>query len=490
MAEASCVTQSFVIPRAFEGGREGGSVVEAIEREFGVVVLVRCRFGREKCRHDTVENQTAKLPLWAEPTKLVARTGTTSTWASDQTKVNTRPSSPQKLSPVTPSPSTSPLWTSIPPKAIHSAMRVPAAKRDVEAQNENNRPNNRNRQSVVKSTARLGAAPCEVAEDAREEITGSALQGPDIDKVIDRFPPFHGCSTEHSNLQLGKESASVPRHYESRRFNSSTPQLPVVQQQNELVVDDNAGVDDSKGYATYAAEYDHNISPDSLGAAKFSRSHRMGIFSPVSNDSNLIFDREILSTTEERNSGLGIEGRSRRAEVDAPEDTSPRSKEGEIDTPNFHGPEDPNVSVLESKTRAASEPSIRSAGNSLYTTCPAVQELPTSHGNITSYSVERFLQSGQDSAQEDRAAAELAKNSASSVDERGSQSKKRSQERGKAPRIRRAKLDASHNVDLTPAPGAEEYWTYDPGAKAYYHTDSDTHSRIWKSESDSEDSEA
>jgi hypothetical protein len=339
-------------------------------------------------------------------------------------------------------------------------MRVPAVKRDVEVQNDNYRPNNRNRQSVVERTARLGAAPCEVAEDAREEITGSALQGLDFDRVMDRFPPFGETSTEHSNLQREKESASAPRRYESRRLNSSIPQRPVVQQQNELVVDDNAGVDDSKSHASYAAEYDHNISPDSAGAAKFSRNRGIDICSLTSNDLNLTLDREIPSTTERRNSWLGIEGR------------------------------DPKVSGLESKTRAASEPSTKSPGNSLYTTFSAGQELPTSHGNITSYSVERFLQSGPGNAQEDHTAAELAKTSDSSMDERRSQSKKRSQKRGKAPRIRRWKLDASHNIDLTPAPGAEEYWTYDPGAKAYYHTDSDTHSRIWKSEEDSEDFEA
>jgi hypothetical protein len=56
MAEASCVTQSFVIRGPSREGEEGeggggrgrGSVVEAIEREFGVVVRVRCGcFGRE-----------------------------------------------------------------------------------------------------------------------------------------------------------------------------------------------------------------------------------------------------------------------------------------------------------------------------------------------------------------------------------------------------------------------------------------------------------
>ncbi|KIM99889.1 hypothetical protein OIDMADRAFT_30267 [Oidiodendron maius Zn] len=415
----------------------------------------------------TAKNKTAKMPPPAKPTKLANRTNTTSTWASDQTrvvrafrmptwgsdetKVNTQPSSPQRLSPIKSSPSSSPPWTPIAPKAIHSAIAVPAVKRDVEAQNEDNRQNNRNRQSVVESTARLGPAPCEVAEDAREEIRG---------------PPFGDSSTEHSNLQREKEPTSASSHYESRHLNSSNSQIPVVQQQNELVLNANVRSNNSKSPASYAAKYDHIISPDSVEAAKFSRSHGADISPVVWNDLNPAFDREILSTTEGRNSGLGMQSHSRSAELDALKDRSPR---------------------YENKTRTASEPSIKSPENSLYTMFSAGQESPTSHGNITSYSVKRFLQPGPNSAQ-DHKTAELVKTSDSSMDEQEPRSKKRSQKRGKVPRIRRAKLDASHNVDLTPAPGAEEYWTYDPGARAYYHTDSDTHSRIWKSESDSEDS--
>ena len=437
----------------------------------------------------TVENKTAEIPPWVEQPKLVNRTGTTSTWESDQTKVNTRPSSPQRLSPVTSSPSTFPPRTSILRKATHSATTAPAMKRDVEVQNDSHRPVNRNRQSVVESTARLGAVPCEVAEDSRGKITSSALQDPNFDTAVDRFPPLCESSTKHSDLQLEKESASAPKHYESGHLNSSTLQLLVVQQQNELGVDDIAGVDDSKNYASYAAECDHNISPNSARPSKSSRSQGSDISPLVSIDLNLTLDRKIMSTTEGRNSGLDIEGRSRKAQVDAPKDRSPRSKEREIDRPS-PDPKDPKASGLESKTRAGPEPSIKSPGNSLHTTLPARQELPTGHGNITSYSVERFLQSNPNSAQEDHTAVEFAKRSASSTDERGSQSKKRSQKRGKAPRIRRAKPDVSDNIDLTPARGAKEYWTYDPGAKAYYHTDSDTQSRIWRSEEDSENSEA
>jgi hypothetical protein len=68
----------------------------------------------------------------------------------------------------------------------------------------------------------------------------------------------------------------------------------------------------------------------------------------------------------------------------------------------------------------------------------------------------------------------------------------RARKRGKAPKLRRMKLDqskASENVDMTPAPGASEHWTYDPSAKGHYHIDSDTGSTNWYSDSDSEDSD-
>ena len=141
----------------------------------------------------TAKNKNAKMPPPAKPTKLANRTNTTSTWASDQTKVvkafrmstwgsdetkvNTQPSSPQRLSPITSSPSSSPPWSPIPLKATHSAMAVPAVKRDVEGQNDDNRQNNRNRQSVVEITARLGPAPCEVAEEFCGKANDQAQSG-------------------------------------------------------------------------------------------------------------------------------------------------------------------------------------------------------------------------------------------------------------------------------------------------------------------------
>jgi hypothetical protein len=39
-------------------------------------------------------------------------------------------------------------------------------------------------------------------------------------------------------------------------------------------------------------------------------------------------------------------------------------------------------------------------------------------------------------------------------------------------------------VDLTPAPDADGYWTYDEAANDYFHIDSDTGSRLWYEPSD------
>ncbi|KAE8443527.1 hypothetical protein EG329_001767 [Mollisiaceae sp. DMI_Dod_QoI] len=132
------------------------------------------------------------------------------------------------------------------------------------------------------------------------------------------------------------------------------------------------------------------------------------------------------------------------------------------------------------KRRTARESSIKPPGNPLHNTSLAGQESPTSHGNITSSGTGRVQQLGPDTAQ------------TSSMDEQ--EPKKRFRKREIVPMIRPAKLDASNDIDLSPAPGAEEYWTYDPGKKAYYHIDSNSNSKsgpiIWNPESDSEDSEA
>jgi hypothetical protein len=46
---------------------------------------------------------------------------------------------------------------------------------------------------------------------------------------------------------------------------------------------------------------------------------------------------------------------------------------------------------------------------------------------------------------------------------------------------------ASDNVELTPAPNADEHWTWDDDVNAYFHVDSDTQSIIWLEDSGSED---
>jgi hypothetical protein len=117
-------------------------------------------------------------------------------------------------------------------------------------------------------------------------------------------------------------------------------------------------------------------------------------------------------------------------------------------------------------------------------------KLPLDHGEITSYGVQRFLESEQNIAQGKRPPLKAANASDPSLtmQEQELHSKQQIKKMRRAPKIRSAKLDASQKVDLTPAPGADKYWTYDEYAKAYYHIDSDTQSTFWYEDS-SEDSE-
>jgi hypothetical protein len=123
-----------------------------------------------------------------------------------------------------------------------------------------------------------------------------------------------------------------------------------------------------------------------------------------------------------------------------------------------------------------------------------VQDLSTStalsldHDEITSYGMQRFLESEENILQRKYTLPKSAHASDLSSREQEPHSKQRSKKRSKVPKIRRAKLDSSQKVDLTPAPEADKYWTYDEDAKAYYHIDSDTQSTFWYEES-SEDSE-
>jgi len=97
-------------------------------------------------------------------------------------------------------------------------------------------------------------------------------------------------------------------------------------------------------------------------------------------------------------------------------------------------------------------------------------ELPAGHGEVTSYGMKRYLESGPDFAGEEARSPE-------------SRSKQHTQKRGKAPTIKLARGD---RVDLTPAPNADEYWTYDEATDNYFHVDSDTGSRHWYEDSDEE----
>jgi len=83
-------------------------------------------------------------------------------------------------------------------------------------------------------------------------------------------------------------------------------------------------------------------------------------------------------------------------------------------------------------------------------------------------------------------------NMLSLLKQQDAQAKIRARKRGKAPKIRRVKLDpskTSENVEMTAAPGASEDWTYDASSKGHWHIDSDTGSTIWYSDAESEQSD-
>lgn len=94
--------------------------------------------------------------------------------------------------------------------------------------------------------------------------------------------------------------------------------------------------------------------------------------------------------------------------------------------------------------------------------------------------------SGENMVEGQSTVPEVKQHSERSRRSTNSRSKKRLKRRGKAPRIRAWKGDLSQKADLVPAEGADEYWEYDEGLKAYYHIDSDTGSTFWYEDSSDE----
>jgi hypothetical protein len=127
----------------------------------------------------------------------------------------------------------------------------------------------------------------------------------------------------------------------------------------------------------------------------------------------------------------------------------------------------------EVENRSAPELSRTSPKNSLEIL--TTTERPRSHGSIKLFRMKRFLESEANIPQAEDRHTEVEYVSDYPSDQLGSRPKRR----GKLPKIGSAKLVVPTASDLTPAPGADEYWTWDDSAKAYYHRDSDSQSIFW-----------
>jgi hypothetical protein len=117
-------------------------------------------------------------------------------------------------------------------------------------------------------------------------------------------------------------------------------------------------------------------------------------------------------------------------------------------------------------------------------------EQPPVHGKNVSESMRRPQESGPSTAPLDEQCIEQKTASEHSPKKPSSSRKKHTRERRKPADLispKRIPRNASDNVELTPAPDADEHWTWDDDVNAYFHVDSDTGSVIWFEDSGSED---
>jgi hypothetical protein len=117
-------------------------------------------------------------------------------------------------------------------------------------------------------------------------------------------------------------------------------------------------------------------------------------------------------------------------------------------------------------------------------------EQPPAHGENVSESMKRSREAGPSSAPLNEQLIEQNTVSEHSLKQPSSSRKKHTRKRRKPADLispKRIPRSASDNVELTPAPDADEHWTWDDDVNAYFHVDSDTGSVIWFEDSGSED---
>jgi hypothetical protein len=116
-------------------------------------------------------------------------------------------------------------------------------------------------------------------------------------------------------------------------------------------------------------------------------------------------------------------------------------------------------------------------------------EQPPTHENVLE-SMKRSREAGPSSTPLNEQRIEQKTASEHSPKKPSSSRKKDTRERRKPADLispKRIPRNASDNVELTPAPDADEHWAFDDDVNAYFHVDSDTGSVIWFEDSGSED---
>jgi hypothetical protein len=422
--------------------------------------------------------------------KLVDKTSSWGSAASNSRRSSFR----QKMSPASTFAPSNP----IPPKRVDICGRTQAVERDVEVQNATNGRSNANNQSAVESRAILDTGLSSVVEEAIQENPGSGCQNPIIHQRTVEFPLSGPCQIDHSKAELRVGSGVAPWTFEPLGSDANTRQTSVMGHRDELIaVDSVAGEDPKRPTASSrrGSEYVHNLPLNSVRNADFSASHETAVSLTQPKYLELELEPELipkaLTAVEKPLPRREIEGGSIETDPGSIKAGFKPSEESEADVHHPLQLDDLNDSGRDPVIAEPSLPPRESYSNTIFDHSMATEHY-RSHGEIASYPVGKFLEQEHNSSQGKDKTPEAANASDHSSNQQESRSRKQIVKHQKAPKIRSAKLagpEALQNVDLTPAPGAAEYWKYDEAAKAYYHIDSDTLSTLWYEESDSEDSD-
>ncbi|CZR66679.1 uncharacterized protein PAC_16580 [Phialocephala subalpina] len=136
--------------------------------------------------------------------------------------------------------------------------------------------------------------------------------------------------------------------------------------------------------------------------------------------------------------------------------------------------------------------SAQKIGGNLAPQISAAADMPKNHGKITSYGVEKFLEQGTENTQvhSHRTGTNMPDGSDQSSIHQPTRPRRVKNSRD-VPRIRRVmrKEPAAQTVESATMPRSDGYWTWDSAVNGYYHIDSDTGSRHWYEDSESEESQ-